>query len=161
MSRGKIIGISQNRDLAGTPHVWEIIDDERAECHMPEDRKLILRRTVSGSWRLSGIRDHRMQFEADSLENAIGTIIYRKFAQHPMRRVRASEVARTLSGTVSIPAGSHAQAHPPPNVILVPSQSDENTHYLVNLDEKSCNCPDHHYRKVICKHLMAVMDLLP
>jgi len=42
---------------------------------------------------------------------------------------------------------------------LVPSQSN-GTHYIVKLldngDEPTCDCPDHQYRKMKCKHIFAV-----
>ena len=42
---------------------------------------------------------------------------------------------------------------------LVPSQSN-GTPYIVQLsdngDEPTCNCPDHQYRKMKCKHIFAV-----
>ncbi len=41
---------------------------------------------------------------------------------------------------------------------LVPSQTEENRRYHVNqeMDAWSCDCPDHHYRSVECKHIHAV-----
>ena len=148
----RIIGISQNRSLAGVPHIWDITGDDRAECHMPNDAKLTLRRTFSGQWHLSGHPNHRMHFNAQSLADAIGIVIYRKFATHPARRVRASQIARDLK-RVQVTEG-------PPEYILVPSQSEPGASYMVNLDEKTCTCPDHAYRKTICKHLLAALDLL-
>ena len=157
--QNQIIGISQNRSLAGVPHVWDIIDSERAECHMPEDIKLILRKTMTGDWHLGGHPDHRMYFQADSIESAIGTVIYRKFASHPSRRVRASELARAMND-VRGPTVAAAEGLPT-DFMVVPSQSKPGISYLVDRQEKTCTCPDHHYRKVICKHLLAAIELLP
>jgi transposase len=39
---------------------------------------------------------------------------------------------------------------------VVPSQSNEQTAYLVNADEGSCNCPDYELRRAKCKHVFAV-----
>jgi transposase len=39
---------------------------------------------------------------------------------------------------------------------VVPSQSNEQTAYLVNADEGSCNCPDYELRRSRCKHVWAV-----
>jgi len=44
-----------------------------------------------------------------------------------------------------------------PNVFTVPSQSSDKV-YTVTFDGKNwhCTCPDHRYRKVVCKHIYAV-----
>ncbi len=39
---------------------------------------------------------------------------------------------------------------------VVPSQSNEQTAYHVNLDEASCSCPDYELRRPKCKHFFAV-----
>ena len=151
----KIIGISQNRTLAGIPHVWDIVDADRAECQMSDGAKLTLRRTMSGQWHLGGLHEHRMYFDADTIQAAIGVVIYRKFAKHPDRTVRASQIARNMR----VPRAAHDDT--PVNFILVQSQSEEGTHYMVDIHEKSCTCPDHIYRKVVCKHLRAAIETLP
>ena len=40
---------------------------------------------------------------------------------------------------------------------IVPSQSNKGAHYLVNIHEGSCTCPDHETRATRCKHQWAVM----
>ena len=43
------------------------------------------------------------------------------------------------------------------NVFKVPSQNSEKYYYVTNKNsEWHCTCPDHKYRKVICKHIYAV-----
>ncbi len=43
------------------------------------------------------------------------------------------------------------------HTFLVPSQSSNNSYHVQLLDgECTCNCPDHQYRKVKCKHIFAV-----
>lgn len=39
---------------------------------------------------------------------------------------------------------------------VVPSQSNEQAAYLVNVDEGTCNCPDFELRRAKCKHVYAV-----
>ncbi len=41
----------------------------------------------------------------------------------------------------------------------VRSQSDQDKTYTVDLQEKSCTCPDHVFRGTTCKHLARVADL--
>ena len=41
----------------------------------------------------------------------------------------------------------------------VRSQSEQGKTYTVDLQEKSCTCPDHIYRGTTCKHLARVADL--
>ncbi len=155
----EIIGISQNRSLSGVPHVWNITDDGHAECHMPGDTKLTLRRTLTGDWHLGGAPNHRMYFQADSIESAIGIVIYRKFANHPDRRIRASQIARSI--TPGQPMETARLGDEPLDYMLIPSQSKDGTFYMVDRQEKTCTCPDHQYRKVICKHLLAAIEMLP
>jgi len=43
------------------------------------------------------------------------------------------------------------------NTFLVPSQSSDNSYRVqFSEDECTCNCPDHQYRKMKCKHIFAV-----
>lgn len=42
----------------------------------------------------------------------------------------------------------------------VQSQSDADKTYTVDIEEKSCTCPDHHFRGTTCKHMARVADLL-
>ena len=39
---------------------------------------------------------------------------------------------------------------------FVPSQEGRTSGYLVNLDARTCTCPDHETRMVKCKHMFAV-----
>jgi uncharacterized Zn finger protein len=38
---------------------------------------------------------------------------------------------------------------------IVPSQSNPNQSYTVNLAHETCTCPDNQYRGVACKHILA------
>lgn len=44
-------------------------------------------------------------------------------------------------------------------VALVKSQSKK-AYYTVNYTLKTCECPDHKYRGVTCKHIIAVLNFL-
>lgn len=41
----------------------------------------------------------------------------------------------------------------------VKSQSEQGKSYTVDIQDKSCTCPDHVYRGTTCKHLARVADL--
>jgi len=42
----------------------------------------------------------------------------------------------------------------------VTSQSDSDKTYTVDLQEKSCTCPDHVFRGTTCKHMSRVANLV-
>lgn len=62
----------------------------------------------------------------------------------PARSIRAHGPA--FAGVVEIPNGPY----------LVPSSRIEGHRYTVQSDGSGCNCPDHLYRGVVCKHMTGV-----
>lgn len=42
----------------------------------------------------------------------------------------------------------------------VQSQSDPDKTYTVDLEAKSCTCPDHRYRNTTCKHMAKCANLI-
>jgi len=67
-----------------------------------------------------------------------------------------SQDPRAMRGHAIIAKGDNTKQIEP-NVFIVPSQSSDKV-YMVKFDGKNwhCTCPDHRYRKTICKHIYAV-----
>ena len=152
VARAQATAISLNRDLAGKPHTWIVTGAESAECRLDsQDISLSLYRSAARHWTLSGETVGKLVVKADSLAAAIGQIEYRRFAVHSERAVRAAEIAKALAKATEPQIAGNG-------IVLMPSQSDPNRQYRVDVVRKTCACPDFQYRRQPCKHLLAATN---
>lgn len=63
---------------------------------------------------------------------------------------RFEKAAQIEANDVSLVGQQKAEVH---------SQSEQGKTYTVDLQEKSCTCPDHIFRGTTCKHIARVADL--
>ena len=150
--------IDAERTLAGMPHVWGIPTAEHAICWLPGDEELhLLGVGPPGTWVLRKGDPHGeevMEVEATDLYGAMGTVEFRFLAIHPRRLVRAVKMLDVQSGPESEDAPARYGG-----VLLMPSATNPDVHYSVDIGRGTCTCPDNRYRRKRCKHLIAAQLL--
>ena len=150
--------IDAERTLAGMPHVWGIQTADHAICRLPGDEELHLVGVgPPGTWVLrkgSPHGDEVMEIEATDLFGAMGTVEFRFLAIHPRRLVRAVKMLDVQSGPESEDTPARYGG-----VLLMPSATNQDVHYSVDIGRGTCTCPDNRYRRKRCKHLIAAQLL--
>ena len=95
-----------------------------------------------------------MEIEATDLYGAMGTVEFRFLAIHPRRLVRAVKMLDVQSGPESEDTPARYGG-----VYLMPSATNQDVHYSVDIGRGTCTCPDNRYRRKRCKHLIAAQLL--
>ena len=148
--------IDASRTLAGMPHVWGVQSALHATCRLPGDEELhLVGIGPPGTWVLRRGDPHGediMEVEATDLYGAMGAAEFRHLALHPNRLVRA---VRMLSGQGNTEVDA-APAEQADDVWEVPSATDPDVLYSVDVRNGTCTCPDNRYRRRRCKHIIAV-----
>ena len=141
------------------PHVWGIPSAEHAICRLPGDEELHLVGVgPPGTWVLRREDplhgEDVMEVEAADLYGAMGAVEFLHLAIHPRRLVRA---VKMLSGQGDVPEDPPEEYAS--GVWAVPSATDPDVDYSVDIRNGTCTCPDNRYRGRRCKHLIAVQIL--
>ena len=148
--------IDAERTLAGMPHVWGIPTAEHAICRLPGDEELHLVGVgPPGTWVLRKGGPHGeevMEVEKMDLYGAMGAAEFLHLALHPRRLVRAVRMLSDQGG----PGDEAAPAEQADDVWEVPSATDPDVFYSVDMAQGTCTCPDNRYRGRRCKHILAV-----